>query len=401
MVAGDRDSNETDEISLTQEATGSYKISKDSDAASDEEKIARALVQNDVSTINAGKLINEAVNQGLFAFSPNLMFSQIVKNFQLAKSLYGEKLLRLITGYEPDYVQKNINIPEFQRELKIKIEETIRNLGDCSFIESDGMISDAGIMLASLVLLMEELDILASRTVGEKRGRTKTQYGNRDAVRQFKAGDKYRNLALKASLKLALRRSHQHLLKDDLKSFERTDKSGIEIIYAIDASGSMRGEKISTAKKAGIALAFKAISNKDKVGLVVFGSEVKSAEHPTRDFRRLLKALVQVRASKQTNFAGMLDKSIKLFSSEQLTKHIVILTDALPTAGKNPEADSLKAVSNAKARGISISLVGINLDKKGRTFAEQLVRLSEGRLFIVKNLQEVDRIVLEDYYAMA
>ena len=38
-----------------------------------------------------------------------------------------------------------------------------------------------------------------------------------------------------------------------------------EIIYGLDASGSMKGNKLKAAKKAGIALAFKAIEEKNTV----------------------------------------------------------------------------------------------------------------------------------------
>jgi hypothetical protein len=43
-------------------------------------------------------------------------------------------------------------------------------------------------------------------------------------------------------------------------------------------------------------------------------------------------------------------------------------------------------------------LRGINLDDKGRKFAEKVVQLGDGRMYIVKEVEEIDSIVLEDYY---
>ena len=57
------------------------------------------------------------------AFTPDLMFEQLVQNYSLAKQIYGESIIRLISGYEPDYVKKNIGIPEFKKELKEKNTE--------------------------------------------------------------------------------------------------------------------------------------------------------------------------------------------------------------------------------------------------------------------------------------
>lgn len=364
-------------------------------------QLATSILQNDKSRIDSGNIINEALNQGLSAFCPSLIFSLVVKNFQLATHLYGEKLIRLITGYNPSYIKRNLNVPEFQFELQKRINAAVSSLELDSLIDSEGAISSDGITLASLILLMEEIDALQSKGIGSKKSYKKAEYGDRADVRFFRKGDSYKDLALKYSLKLALRRSHPALLDEDLKSFERVDKNSIQIIYAIDASGSMRGEKIAAAKKAGIALAFKAIQNRDEAGLVVFGSDIKFTEKPTKDFRKLLEAITRIRASKQTDFVRMLTKSVELFARRKLTRHLIIITDALPTAGNKPEQEALEAVCKAKAQGIGISMVGINLDNKGKSFAERLVQLSKGRLYLVKNLGEVDRIVLEDYFAVA
>ena len=52
---------------------------------------------------------------------------------------------------------------------------------------------------------------------------------------------------------------------------------------------------VETAKKAGVALAFRAIQNKDRVGLIVFGSEIQEAIYPTEDFTQFVKALVKIK----------------------------------------------------------------------------------------------------------
>ena len=80
--------------------------------------------------------------------------------------------------------------------------------------------------------------------------------------------------------------------------------------------------------------------------------------------------------------------------------HLIILTDALPTVGKKPEEETLEAVSLARASGITVSILGIKLDEKGETLAKQITSMGDGRLYVVKNLENVDKIVLEDYYSV-
>ena len=367
-----------------------------------EDKLMHSVLENDKKVIDTGKLISDVINQGMSSFTPDLMFEQLVKNYTLAKQIYGESIIRLVSGYEPDYVKKNIGIPEFQRELKEKIQERIKELKDEGFVEKDNSLSEKGIELASLVLYFEELDkIVPKGIVGEKISKKSFIYGEKENSRLYKKGDRYRDIALKKSVKLALRRGHTAFDGKDLQVFEKQSKGQTYIIYGLDASGSMKGKKIEACKKAGIALAYKAINEKDKVGLIVFGSEIKEVVEPTSDFTRLLKEITRIKASKETDIAATIRKAIEIFPSENITKHLILITDALPTKGDEPEKLTLEEVSMARSSGITISLIGINLDEKGRKFAEKIIQIGEGRLYVARNLENVDEIVLEDYYSLA
>ena len=93
-----------------------------------EDKFMHSVLENDKKIIDSGKLISDAINQGMSSFTPDLMFEQLVKNYAMAKQIYGESIIRLISGYEPEYIKKNIGIPEFQKELKEKIQERLSSL---------------------------------------------------------------------------------------------------------------------------------------------------------------------------------------------------------------------------------------------------------------------------------
>lgn len=394
VITRDRDT-EIKDISKIEEVSGSM------GSNDEEDKLMHSVLENDKGTIDDGKLLKEAINEGMGAFTPDLMFEQLVKNYSLAKNIYGKTLIRQLTGYEPDYVEKNVKIPEFQKELKQRMNNTVGRLKDDKLLEKDGSISEKGIKLASLILYTEELDnIIPKGILGEKIHKKSFIYGDKGDVKAYNKSDRYRDIAIKKSIKLALRRNHKKLSVNDLKTFERQSKGQICIIYCIDASGSMKGRKIEVCKKAGIALAYKAIDERDKVGLLVFGSDIKNQVEPTDDFHRLLMEITRIRASKETDIAKTISKSVELFPSKDITKHLMLLTDAIPTVGEKPEEETLEAVSLARSNGITISLIGIQLDEKGKKFAEKIVKLGEGRLYIIKDLKELDRIVLEDYYSV-
>lgn len=350
---------------------------------------------------NEGKLIKEAINQGFGAFVPDALYQQFVQNFSYAEKLYGKTFVNLVSGYDSDYVGKNAKIPEFQRELKKKILENIERLQSDELLDDHYAITEKGLQLAALVLYVEELQEIASKNLGERLSEHKSKYGSKGDTHRFRKGDRYRDIALKSSIRRAVRRGHKKLSTDDLEAFERIEHGGISVIYGLDASGSMKGQKLDLAKKAGIALAFAAIERKDNVGLVVFSKDIKEAIAPTSDFGLLLQAIAKVRAARETDIVKVIEKAVELFPSGETTKHLLLLSDALPTVGKVPEDETLAAVAVARSHGITISVVGINLEKKGELLAQKIAEVGEGRFYLVRNIEELDRIVLEDYWAVS
>ncbi|MCK4670293.1 MAG: VWA domain-containing protein [Nanoarchaeota archaeon] len=364
-------------------------------------ELMKSVVENDADKIEDGKLLEDAFNQGMAGFVPDMMFEKLVKNYSLAKKLFGEKLIQRLSGYDPKYVEKNIKVPEFQRELKDKIDDKLKTLREKGFLDKDNQITDKGIEMAALVLYVKELDNLTpAGQLGEKLHREPDRHGVRTDVRNYNRGDRYRDIAIQKTVKTALRRQHDSILLQDLKVSLRESKGEIEVVYAIDASASMKGDKIEAAKRAGVALAFRALEQHDKVGVIAFGEEVKDSLNPTYEFDSILYLIAQIRSAGQTDFVMTVKEAINLFSTQNITRHLVLLTDALPTTGEDPEKETLEAVSLASALDITVSVIGLNLDKKGEQFAQKIAEIGKGRFYIVKNVEDIDKIIIEDYYSI-
>lgn len=364
----------------------------------EEKRLMRSILDSDEETITDGKLITAAINSGIGAFTPDMLFDKLVTNYKAAKKIYGESFLREISGYSEAHIQRNAHIGEFIQELKNRIKDKIEHLREEGLIDKEGNIMEKALKLSKLILYTEELDRLAVKGIlGEKEHKKTYDYGMRDDVKPFNK-DRYRNIAVRKTIKLAARRNHRVLDEKDLVVHERKTKGKRSIIYGLDASGSMKGQKLLESKKAGIALAYKAIEEKDKVGLVVFGKEVRSKIAPTSDFKRILNEIASVQAKEKTNIASMINEAIVMFRKDDSTKHLILLTDAMPTAGDTPETETLEAVSIAADKNITVSVIGINLRKEGREVAERIAEIGKGRLFVVRNLEDIDGVVLEDYY---
>src|SRR3989344_3856571 len=358
-----------------------------------DEGLSHSIVEGNKQRVQQGMILDSALNQGLFAFNPDMAFENLVKDYNNAEKMFGESFLRLSTGFDKNALKKNIKFPEFQREVKKNLKQMEQELKDDDLIDDGGKITEKGFSLASVVLYMQELDDLRAKGLGEKKSKKAMIYGEKENTRNYRKHDRYKDIAIKSSIRKALRRGHRGLENGDLQIFERENRGKIFIVYGLDASGSMKGKKIELCKKAGIALAYKAIDENDSVGLIVFGSEIEQTIYPTTDFTQFIKAITKITPKKQTDIALTIEKAIEMFQRDNVTKHLVLITDAAPTVGTDPGKDTLTLVERAAAYGITISVVGIELGKEGTELARKIVEIGNGRLYVVKDLENLDRVV--------
>ncbi len=365
-----------------------------------DEGLAHSIVEGNEEKVSQGQMLESSINQGMFNFNPDMMFDKLVESYSNAEKMYGEGVLRAVTGEDPNSLKKNLKFPEYQRELKNKMKKKAEAMRKDKLIDKDGTITSKGFELAALTLYTSELDKLEAKGLGERKSKDASHYGERGDVRTFKKSDRYKDIAIKKSIKSSIRRGHSKLLMEDLKVHERESRGKIYVIYGLDASGSMKGSKIGMCKKAGVALAFRAIQEKDRVGLLVFGSEIEDVVYPTSDFSMFLKSIVKIRAKKQTDIAKTVERAIRMFPSDNVTKHLVLITDAVPTVGDDPFRETINLVSSAKDSGITVSVIGIGLDEEGVELSKKIVEIGGGRLYVIKDLENLDTVVLEDYYSL-
>ena len=135
----------------------------------------------------------------------------------------------------------------------------------------------------------------------------------------------------------------------------------------------MRGEKLNISKKAGIALAYRAINDRNDVGLVIFTSRIEKSIPPTRDFVMLLDELAKIRAGQETDLGITIDHAVSMFERGSTTKHLIIISDALPTRGEDPVRIALEAVAaSPSGRRMDLSAIAdvMLVARKPRTAGE-------------------------------
>ncbi|MEK6808526.1 MAG: hypothetical protein AABY14_02465 [Nanoarchaeota archaeon] len=103
-------------------------------------QILNSLLEEKEDVITSARLIGSAQNQGISSFSANIS-EQLIKNFSIAKNIYGKTLIRELTGYTIPDIEKNIKIPEFQKLLSSNIKNKIDELKEQSVISNEGDIN--------------------------------------------------------------------------------------------------------------------------------------------------------------------------------------------------------------------------------------------------------------------
>ncbi|HEY8901999.1 MAG TPA: VWA domain-containing protein [Chthoniobacterales bacterium] len=221
--------------------------------------------------------------------------------------------------------------------------------------------------------------------------------------RRSRAGDLLTALALAAFAAFVIAFARPQLGK----TITRTQASGIDIMLALDVSGSMMAEDFSIGgQRANRLDAVKQVAQKfieqrpnDRIGIVAFAGRPYLVSPLTLDHDWLIQNLDRVKLGMVEDGtaigSALASAESRLKDKKAKTKIIVLLTDGDNTAGKVPP---LTAAEAAKALGIRVYTIGAGTrgmapfpvqDPFGRTFYQNMpVKIDEETL---KKIAEISR----------
>ena len=153
----------------------------------------------------------------------------------------------------------------------------------------------------------------------------------------------------------------------DVEQNVRTNTEGIDIMLAIDVSGSMlardfKPDRITAAKE--VAGSFVADRYGDRIGLVVFAAEAFTQSPLTTDQSTLQTLLARIRSGliddSGTAIGNGLATAInRLRESEAKSKVIILLTDGVNNRG---QIAPMTAAEIARAQGIRVYTIGVGTE---------------------------------------
>ena len=162
---------------------------------------------------------------------------------------------------------------------------------------------------------------------------------------------------------LALARPY---LPRDIEEYKKKNIEGIDIVIALDVSGSMlardfKPDRLESAKKVGIEFIEERPS--DRIGLVLYEGEAYTKVPLTNDHELLIDLFEDVETGMVTPGTaigtGLAVAVNRLIESDAKSKVVILLTDGMNNAG---DVNPMSAARVAKKYGVCVYTIGIGTE---------------------------------------
>ncbi|MEM6990977.1 MAG: von Willebrand factor type A domain-containing protein [Myxococcota bacterium] len=209
------------------------------------------------------------------------------------------------------------------------------------------------------------------------------------------------DFSLHAEVVPSPQRTGYHVLHLGIKGKEvkAEDRMAANLVFVIDVSGSMRGDRLSTVKKS-LAMLVDQLRADDSVGIVAYGSKARVVLSPTSGSERqqILAAIDGLRTEGSTNVQAGLELGYELVAKAKVgagINRVVLCSDGVANTGATTAEAILKNVAEHAARGITISSIGVGMGGYNDTLMEKLADKGNGNYAYVDDLDEAKRVFVE------
>jgi Ca-activated chloride channel family protein len=166
-----------------------------------------------------------------------------------------------------------------------------------------------------------------------------------------------------------------------------------DVVFVLDTSGSMRGEKIEQARSA-IEYCLDHLNAGDRFNVITFGTDVRSfrddlVERSPGNLTAACEFVDDVVANGRTNIAGALEKALVGKAAEGRERIMMFLTDGAPTVGELIPEKILEQVKKANSNGTKIFVMGVGHDVNAHLL-DQLAEVTDGSSEFVAPREELD-----------
>ncbi len=166
-----------------------------------------------------------------------------------------------------------------------------------------------------------------------------------------------------------------------------------DVVFVLDTSGSMQGDKIRQARTA-LSYCVRSLRPKDRFNLLAFHTAVQAFENGlvpvTPDaVGRAVSFTEGLEARGGTNIQAALRSALRMLEDRSRSSMVVFLTDGLPTIGETDLAVLEKEIGRENARGARLYVFGVGNDVNTH-FLDRVAAGSRGLAEYVREREAID-----------
>lgn len=236
----------------------------------------------------------------------------------------------------------------------------------------------------------------ASQDGGEAEGNhkvgriTSRSGGKVTGVRPFALGDCYRDLALRETLRQAIRHRHTEVQRKDIQILQKEKRVRVDVILCIDVSGTMAQlEKYWLSKRIAMQLGVTYLNHGDQVGVVAFSNDAIRISKLTNNRHHLAKNILDLEISLNsfTNLGAGLDlagRTLSYGGGKSGGRQVIVISDGEVTAPReNPEQFVIKQALSLRRQGILITAVCLNEQNANPQVMRKVAKVGGGRFYLL------------------
>lgn len=307
-----------------------------------------------------------------------------------ARQIYNEIVRRQIDPGLLEYVGKDLfqaNVfpiePRSTRKIEITYNQVLKNENGIVSYKYDlgsgrRIIQQPVGEIAASVEIISPVDLknifspthkISIRRDGERRARLSLEGTGEEAQKDFQL---YYSLSQK-EFGLALL-THREPAKDGFfllmisprVNLDEKDRIAKDVVFVLDTSGSMSGEKMDQARAA-LKFGVNSLAERDRFNIIAFSGEERlmksSLTEASRDARRDAIAFIErLEATGGTNINDALVAAFRQFQSSDRAAMVVFVTDGKPTIGTTDIKQIIKNAGDANRENVRLFSFGVGYD---------------------------------------
>jgi Ca-activated chloride channel family protein len=181
---------------------------------------------------------------------------------------------------------------------------------------------------------------------------------------------------------------------------DERDRKPAVLTFVVDVSGSMAQENRLELVKKALNLLIGQLRSKDRVGLVVYGTDARRILDPTSDTEAIREAIARLVPEGSTNAEAGLRMGYEMaarFSREGAINRVILCSDGVANVGRTGPESILSVIERqAKENDIELTTVGFGMGNYNDVLMEQLANKGDGRYAYVDTLEEARRLFVEE-----